>query len=120
MKFLTWNIKDGGVLDFNNPKVDNIDNILNIIKKENPDVIVIQEYQSEFYNELIRDGLNKLFYTQLLVLGLASCKMDYFLERMDFRVLLTLLLPYLVRSYLFLGNKRCCIYVACSILQTPI
>lgn len=63
MKFLTWNIKDGGVLDFNNPKVDNIDNILNIIKKENPDVIVIQEYQSEFYNELIRDGLNKLFYT---------------------------------------------------------
>lgn len=40
MKFLTWNIKDGGVLDFNNPKVDNIDNILNIIKKENPDVMV--------------------------------------------------------------------------------
>ena len=34
MKFLTWNIKDGGVLDFNNPKVDNIDNILNIIKMQ--------------------------------------------------------------------------------------
>lgn len=36
MKFLTWNIKDGGVLEFNNPKVDNIENILNIIKKRKP------------------------------------------------------------------------------------
>lgn len=63
MKFLTWNIKDGGVLEFNNPKVDNIKNILNIINKESPDVIIIQEYQSEFYNELVRDGLNKLSYT---------------------------------------------------------
>lgn len=62
MKFLVWNIKDGGVLEFNNPKVDNIKNILNIIKKENPDVIIIQEYQSEFYNEFVRDGLNEQFY----------------------------------------------------------
>lgn len=62
MKFLTWNIKDGGVLEFNNPKINNIENILNIIKKENPDVIIIQEYQSEFYNEFVCDGLNKLSY----------------------------------------------------------
>ena len=71
-------------------------------------------------NELCYTCKDQISIQQLLVLGLESCKMDYSLERMNFRVLLTLLLPYLVRSYLFLGNKRCCIYVACSISQTPI
>ena len=62
MKIMTWNIQDGGVLGFHNPIVHNIKNILNIIKEENPDVVVIQEYQSEFYNEFIRDGLSRLSY----------------------------------------------------------
>ncbi len=62
MKFLTWNIQNGGVLEFNNPRVGNIENILNTIKQENPDVIIIQEYQSEFYNEFVRNGLTALSY----------------------------------------------------------
>lgn len=62
MKIMTWNIQDGGVLGFHNPIVHNIKNILNIIKEENPDVVVIQEYQSEFYNEFIRGGLSRLSY----------------------------------------------------------
>lgn len=62
MKFMTWNIKDGGVLEFNTPVLYNIQNILNVIKKEDPDVIVIQEYQSEYFNEFIRNGLRKLSY----------------------------------------------------------
>ena len=82
--------------------------------------IVIDLIGENNSNELCYTCKDQISIQQLLVLGLASCKMDYSLERMNFRVLLTLLLPYLVRSYLFLGNKRCCIYVACSISQTPI
>lgn len=48
MKIMTWNIQDGGVLGFHNPIVHNIKNILNIIKEENPDVVVIQEYELLF------------------------------------------------------------------------
>ena len=62
MKLMTWNIKDGGALDFNVPKASNINNILKVIKEENPDIVVIQEYQSEFYEEFISNGLSKLSY----------------------------------------------------------
>ena len=30
------------------------------------------------------------------------------------------IIPYPVRSYLFLGNKKCRIYAACGVSQTPI
>lgn len=29
------------------------------------------------------------------------------------------IIPYPVRSYLFLGNKKCRIYAACGVSQTP-
>lgn len=63
MKFMTWNIKDGGALDLKNPQRSNIGNILEVIKTEKPDVAILQEYQSEFYFEMIMDGLNRLSYT---------------------------------------------------------
>lgn len=62
MKILTWNIKDGGTLDFNLPDVYNINNIIEVIKEENPDIVVIQEYQSKYYNEFVRNGISKLSY----------------------------------------------------------
>lgn len=62
MKILNWNIKDGGTLDINNPCLHNIQNILNTIKKENPDIVIIQEYQSEFYKYLVDNGLSKQSY----------------------------------------------------------
>lgn len=62
MKLMTWNIKDGGVLDLNRPDTSNIESILQVVKKEDPDVLVLQEYQGEFFNELISNGLNKLSY----------------------------------------------------------
>ncbi len=37
MKFMTWNIQDGGILNFNFPIINNIENILNTIIKEHPD-----------------------------------------------------------------------------------
>lgn len=62
MKFMTWNIQDGGVLALHNPSPHNIQNILGVINKERPDVITIPEYQIEYYNELIENGLRKLSY----------------------------------------------------------
>ena len=47
MKIMTWNIKDGGALSKNNPKVENINSIIKTIKDENPDVLVIQEYETQ-------------------------------------------------------------------------
>ncbi|RHO84244.1 olfactory receptor 4F15 [Ruminococcus sp. AF41-9] len=29
------------------------------------------------------------------------------------------MIPYPVRSYLFIGNKKCRIYAACGVSQTP-
>ena len=63
MKFFCWNIKDGGVLNFSTPIVSNIQNILATIEKEGPDVVIIQEYLSEYSEELITNGLSKLSYS---------------------------------------------------------
>lgn len=62
MKLMTWNIKDGGVLNLNTPIISNIQNILKVIECEKPDIVIIQEYQSKFFNELIKNGLEKLSY----------------------------------------------------------
>ena len=35
-------------------------------------------------------------------------------------ILVNSIIPYPVRSYLFLGNKKCRIYAACGVSQTPI
>ena len=34
--------------------------------------------------------------------------------------MLNSIIPYPVRSYLFFSSKKCCIYAACDVLQTPI
>jgi endonuclease/exonuclease/phosphatase family metal-dependent hydrolase len=54
---MTWNIQNGGTTSLTNPNRRNIDNILGEIKKVEPDIIVIQEYESEYHNELVKDGL---------------------------------------------------------------
>lgn len=55
MRVMTWNIKDSGVKDINNPNTENIQGIIDVIKQTNPDIIVLQEYQTE-YEYLILDG----------------------------------------------------------------
>ncbi len=62
MKIMTWNIQDGGTASFTNPDIENIKNILCVIKEENPDIIVIQEYESEYHNKLVGQGLEKMDY----------------------------------------------------------
>lgn len=62
MKIMTWNIQDGGALSKKYPKVENINSIIKTIKDENPDVLVIQEYETQYHKQLVIDGLEKLNY----------------------------------------------------------
>jgi len=66
LKIMTWNIKDGGALNFEYPEISNIKHILSVIEDECPDIIVIQEYMSKFYHEFVM-GLKKLGYNHLSV-----------------------------------------------------
>lgn len=63
MKIMTWNIRDGGVINRYNPKLSNIKNILNVIKIENPDILIIQEFQYAYKKLLIEEGLKQLGYS---------------------------------------------------------
>lgn len=63
MKIMTWNIQDGGVIDSFNPAISNIQHILDTIKEIAPDIIAIQEYESEYYKVLVEDGLEKMLYS---------------------------------------------------------
>ncbi len=47
---MTWNIKDGGVINRYNPILSNIKNILNVIQIENPHILIIQEFQYTYKN----------------------------------------------------------------------
>lgn len=62
MRIMTWNIENGGVIDRNNPELQNIQNILHEIEEVRPDILVIQEYQSAYRQELVTEGLKKLSY----------------------------------------------------------
>lgn len=63
MKIMTWNIKDGGIINRYDPMLSNIENILNVIKVENPDILIIQEFQYAYIKNLIEDGLKQLGYS---------------------------------------------------------
>lgn len=63
MKIMTWNIKDGGILDRNNPILSNIKSILNTIENEKPDILIVQEFQYMYKKELVEDGLKQLGYS---------------------------------------------------------
>ncbi|MGL4731540.1 MAG: endonuclease/exonuclease/phosphatase family protein [Clostridium sp.] len=63
MKIMTWNIEDGGVINRYNPILSNIKNILNVIQIENPDILIIQEFQYTYKKNLIEDGLKQLGYS---------------------------------------------------------
>lgn len=60
---MTWNIQDGGTTSLQHPDIGNIQGILSVIRKEAPDVIVLQEYQSEYHDQLVTNGLEKMKYT---------------------------------------------------------
>lgn len=47
---------------FNRSDEKNINNIIKIIKEECPDVLVIQEYQTEYREQLVKNGLEKIGY----------------------------------------------------------
>lgn len=60
---MTWNIQNSGTFSLENPNVDNIQNILNTIKREDPVIIIVQEYQSEYHKIFVEDGLEKMSYS---------------------------------------------------------
>ena len=62
MRILTWNIQNSGTIDFDNPHIENIRNILREIETINADIVVIQEFQYEYYNSIVRDGLERMNY----------------------------------------------------------
>ena len=62
IRIMTWNIQNGGTKDFNCPQIDNIENILTTIKGKDPDIIVLQEYQSKYHDNLIGNDGNKISY----------------------------------------------------------
>lgn len=62
LKIMTWNIKEGGIYDRKNPELNNIRKILKVIDTEDPDVLVIQEFQYKYKEELIDNGLKELGY----------------------------------------------------------
>ena len=62
MRILTWNIQNSGTVNFNNPCIENISNILQEIEILNADIVVIQEFQYEYYDIIVRDGLEKMNY----------------------------------------------------------
>lgn len=62
MRIMTWNIDNGGTLDLFNPVIANIKNIVNEIKKVNPDIVVIQEYLTEYKKQILEEGLEQQGY----------------------------------------------------------
>ena len=62
MRILTWNIRSGGAIDFNNPQIENIHNILRVIDSLQADIIVLQEFQFKYYEIMVQDGLEKMGY----------------------------------------------------------
>lgn len=62
MRILTWNIQNSGTVDFNNPCIKNISNILQEIETLNADIVVIQEFQYKYYDIIVSDGLEKMNY----------------------------------------------------------
>lgn len=63
MRILTWNIQNSGVIDFKNPQRENIKNILCQIEELQADVVALQEFQYEYYDEIVKNGLEKMDYT---------------------------------------------------------
>lgn len=67
MKIMSWNIQNGGALnsvmdEFNHPIIENIDNILSVIEEQSPDILSLQEFQYQYWNELVENGLKKQGY----------------------------------------------------------
>ncbi len=65
MKIMSWNIQNGGaqnnVMDkFNYPIIGNIDNVLSVIEEQSPDVLSLQEFQYQYWNELVENESNGL------------------------------------------------------------
>ena len=65
MKIMSWNIQNGGALnsvmdEFNHPIIENIDDILSVIEEQSPDILSLQEFQYQYWNELVEDGSNGL------------------------------------------------------------
>ena len=67
MKIMTWNIQNGGAIWHSkgdkSPCLSNIQNILNVINKNKPDILVLQEFQYQYWEELVEHGLKKIGYT---------------------------------------------------------
>lgn len=67
MKIMSWNIQNGGAVfskkdeeqGKGKPIPSNIDNILDTIRKENPDILILQEFQYQYKDRLIENGLKK-------------------------------------------------------------
>lgn len=62
MKIMSWNIENGGTQDFWKPNIGNIQDILKSIRHEDPVVLVLQEFQTE-YEEPLLGGLKAMGYT---------------------------------------------------------
>ena len=63
MRIMTWNIQNGGAgPNFSRPDLGNVQNIVDVIEGENPDVAVIQEYQTDFERMMLGEGLERLSY----------------------------------------------------------
>lgn len=63
---MTWNIQNGGAIwgkNGNNSSCpSNIQNVLNVIEERNPDILVLQEFQYQYWEELVEHkehGLKK-------------------------------------------------------------
>lgn len=60
---MTWNIQNGGAIwgknGNNSPCPSNIQNVLNVIEERNPDILVLQEFQYQYWEELVEHGLKK-------------------------------------------------------------
>lgn len=63
MRIMTWNIQDCGTTSFDNPNINNIQNILNTIKAVNPDIVMIQEYENKYHKIFVEKGLEKIAYS---------------------------------------------------------
>ena len=67
MKIMTWNIQNGGAIwgknGNNSPCPSNIQNVLNVIEERNPDILVLQEFQYQYWEGLVEHGLKKIGYT---------------------------------------------------------
>lgn len=62
MKIMTWNIQDGGIRDRDKPVLINIQNILDTIEHEQPDILIIQEFKYSCNLILVEQGLKKIGY----------------------------------------------------------